>query len=65
METLTLTIPREAVQRLTRQAHHRGLDLPTFIVSLANEAEQREQLLHSSTDYLLEKNAELYRRLAQ
>jgi macrodomain Ter protein organizer (MatP/YcbG family) len=65
METLTLAIPDEAAHRLTRQAHHRGMVLSSFILSLAEEAERREQDLHRSTEYRPEMNAELDRRLAQ
>ncbi len=65
MSTLTFEVPDEQAERLEAVARKSGLSLDELLRRLTNEYLDRNESFEVIKQYLLKKNAELYRRLAQ
>lgn len=70
MSTITITLPDETFDLLRRIAVHDGLSPEAMAARLVRDGLTRSESgskpeFEEDLDYLLEKNAELYRRLAQ
>jgi hypothetical protein len=65
VNTLTIDIPADQVERLNRVAVRRGVSLQDLLRQLAEDCVTRDDAIETSTNYVLKKNAELYRRLAK
>lgn len=65
MPSLTITLDEGEMQRLKDAAAGLGLAVEELVRLKINESLAREQLIDQEIDYILQKNAELYRRLAQ
>jgi len=65
MNTITITIPDDRLVKLQETATRLGISLEELILMGVEEIlNQPEQTFQSAVDYVLEKNAELYKRLA-
>ncbi len=65
MHTITITIPDDRLVKLQETATRLGISLEELILMGVEEIlNQPEQNFQSAVDYVLEKNAELYKRLA-
>ena len=65
MNTITITIPDDRLVKLQETATRLGISLEELILMGVEEIlNQPEQNFQSAVDYVLEKNAELYKRLA-
>ncbi|MBD1945615.1 DNA-binding protein [Coleofasciculus sp. FACHB-712] len=65
MHTITITIPDDHLVKLQETATRLGISLEELILMGVEEIlNQPEQTLQSAVDYVLKKNAELYKRLA-
>jgi predicted DNA-binding protein len=63
--TLSVTIPVEHHQKLSRIAEHLGVSAEDLVrTSIETLIAQPPQDFAEAVDYVLKKNAELYRRLA-
>jgi hypothetical protein len=65
MSTVTFQIEDDKVQRLTEAARERGVEVDELLRQLADDFLARKAGFESAAKYVLEKNAELYRRLAK
>jgi predicted transcriptional regulator len=65
MNSLTIDLPSDQFQRLHLLADKQGLSPEEFARQLAAERLTRDESIDAATQYLLKKNAELYRRLAK
>ena len=65
MSTLTFEVPEAQAQRLEAAARRDGLPLDALLRKLTDDYLDRDQKLELASRYVLQKNAELYRRLAQ
>ena len=65
MNTLTIDIPADQVERLNRVAVRRGVSFQDLLRQLAEDCVTRDDAIETSTNYVLKKNGELYRRLAK
>ncbi len=65
MSTITLTVSDETAARLTDEAQQRGLAVEAFLEQVAADIAARGSAVAAASTYVLQKNAELYRRLAQ
>jgi hypothetical protein len=65
MTTISLELPEEKVKRVREAAAQLGLPLETFVEKSLDAALSRKDAMKTTFDYVLKKNAELYRRLAQ
>lgn len=62
---ITINLPDDTAQRLAAEANHLGLTLEEHIrTKLDGYVDDTNPELEHEADYLLKKNAELYRRLA-
>lgn len=65
MHTITITIPDDRLGKLQETATRLGVSLEELILMGVEEIlNQPEQTFQSAVDYVLKKNAELYKRLA-
>ena len=65
MESMTINLSEDKLQKLKNLADQLGVSPEELIrLSLDTLLSQPDDALFTSIDYLLEKNAELYRRLA-
>ena len=65
MHTITITIPDDRLVKLQETATRLGISLEELILMGVEEIlNQPEQTFQSAVDYVLKKNAELYKRLA-
>ena len=63
--TLTIDIPDALQDRLQNEAKRRGVSAEELVrQELERVANERAERIDAITDYVLKKNAELYRRLA-
>jgi predicted transcriptional regulator len=65
MSTITLTLSDETAARLADVARQRGLAIEAYLEQVAADVAAREDAVDAASAYVLRKNAELYRRLAQ
>lgn len=65
MSTLTLHLDEAKVEKLTKAARAEGIELEELFRRLADDYLARKHTFDSAADYVLKKNAELHRRLAQ
>ena len=64
MTTVTVTLPDERLLKLKELAGSLGVSLEELVrVSIEELLTRPEEAFKQATDYVLEKNAELYRRL--
>jgi hypothetical protein len=65
MHTITITIPDDRLVKLQETATRLGISLEELILMGVEEIlNQPEQTFQSAVDYVLKKNAELYKHLA-
>jgi len=65
MSTLTFEVPDELAERLEAAARTDGLALDDLLRRLTAEYLDRKATFAAAKEYVLAKNAELYRRLAK
>lgn len=65
MSTLTFAVPEETAEQLTIAARELGIPIETLLQKIADEFLARKVEFQSAAEYVLQKNAELYRRLAK
>jgi len=65
MPTLTIAIKEDQLQRLQQTASYLGVAVEEVVDRSIEEYLARHQCFQEAADYVLRKNAELYRRLAQ
>jgi hypothetical protein len=65
MPTLTIALNDEEMRYLEQTAHQLGLRVEDLVRLGIDEYVARRQRFERAADYVLRKNAELYRRLAQ
>lgn len=65
MNTLTFEVPEEQAVRLEAAARLEGLQLEELLRKLTTEFLDRREKFEVASEYVLQKNAELYRRLAK
>jgi hypothetical protein len=64
MKTVALNLPDEVATEAEKLAAQKGLSLSEYVVLSVEEKLVRDENFHAAAQYILEKNAELYRRLA-
>lgn len=65
MTTITVELPSERLQKLQELALKFGVSMEELVrVSVEDMLTQPEEQLRKAAQYVLKKNAELYRRLA-
>jgi hypothetical protein len=64
MSTLTFTGSDEKANQLAEAARERGLGVEELLRQLADDFLARKEAFEGAAKYVLQKNAELYRRLA-
>jgi hypothetical protein len=64
MKTVALNLPDEIATEAEKLASRTGLSLSEYLVLSVEEKLARDEGLEAAVEYVLEKNAELYRRLA-
>jgi hypothetical protein len=65
MTTLMIAMDDEKMQQLQQAASQLGIPVEEVIGRSVDEYLARRQRVQSAADYVLQKNAELYQRLAQ
>jgi antitoxin FitA len=65
VSTITIELPTEQLEKLTRAAERRGVRAEELLRQLADDGLARIEDFDEAAAYVLRKNAELYRRLAQ
>jgi len=65
MSTLTFTVPEEKAEQLTLRAHELGVPIEELLQKITDDFLLRKEEFQSASAYVLQKNAELYRRLAK
>ena len=65
MTTILIELPDEKATRVQAAADQLGLRLDEFVERTLDVALSRKETITVAFDYVLKKNAELYRRLAQ
>ena len=63
--TITIDLPPEQYERLTEMARSQGLTAEEFARRELAGLLTRDMAIQAAAGYVLEKNAELYRRLAK
>ncbi|MEG4210923.1 DNA-binding protein [Microcoleus sp. S13_B4] len=65
MQTITITIPDDRLQKLQETANILGISLEALLLAGAeNLLAPPETLFQNAMEYVLKKNAELYQKLA-
>ena len=64
MKKFEITLQDEVAARVEAAANQRGVSVTELLESTVAENLQREVEFESATEYVLEKNAELYERLS-
>jgi len=64
MKTLELHIPDEIASKIEQAAQQRGISVEQLLQASVEEKIQRDAQFERAVGRVLEKNAELYRRLA-
>jgi hypothetical protein len=65
MSTVTFQIEEDKAERLAEAARARGVAVEELLRQLTDDFLARKESFASAAKYVLEKNAELYRRLAK
>lgn len=65
MSTLTFQIEEQKADKLARAANDLGLQVEELLQRITDEYLARQQNFETAAAYVLQKNAELYRRLAK
>lgn len=65
MSTLTFQLEDSEATKLAEAAREQGVQLNELLRQIAKDYLSRKQGVESAAQYVLKKNAELYRRLAQ
>ena len=63
--TITIELAPDKREQLAREAERMGTNVEELLARIAEEYLARSAAVDSAATYLLQKNAELYRRLAQ
>jgi predicted transcriptional regulator len=64
MKTLEIHLPDEVAAKIQEAAQQRGLSVDQLVHASVEEKIQRDAQLEQAVTHVLEKNAELYRRLS-
>ena len=64
MKTLELHVPDETASKIEQAAQQRGISVEQLLQASVEEKIQRDAQFERAVGRVLEKNAELYRRLA-
>jgi antitoxin FitA len=62
---LTFQLPEEKADRLAAAARESGVPVETLLQKMADDFLNRRNAFESAAQFVLKKNAELYRRLAK
>ena len=65
MSTFTIQLPESKADLLAQEADRRGVRVEDLLAQLADEFLARKEAVEAASQYVLTKNPELYRRLAQ
>jgi antitoxin FitA len=65
MSTLTFTMPEEKASQLADAAREMGVPVEDLLRRITDDFLARKDGFEAAAKYVLQKNAELYRRLAQ
>lgn len=65
MSSLTFQLPEEKADRLTQAAKEMGVPVEDLLQRITDDFLNRNESFEAAAKYVLRKNAELYRRLAQ
>jgi hypothetical protein len=65
MSTLSFTVPDETARQLALAASERGVPVEELLQKIADDFLVRKMELQVAASYVLDKNMELYRRLAK
>jgi hypothetical protein len=65
MSTLTFTVSEETAEQLIVSAREMGVPVEALLQKIADDFLARKEEFQSASEYVLRKNAELYRRLAK
>jgi hypothetical protein len=65
MSTLTINMPSEQAEQLGREADRLGVSVEELLRRIANDYLARKDSFGAAAQYVLQKNAELYRRLTK
>ena len=65
MSNLTFSLPEERAQRLSEVARELGVAVEDLLRRIADDYLDRRESFEAVAQFVLRKNAELYRRLAQ
>jgi len=63
--TISIDLSPEQMTKLDEAARIEGLDISKLLVKIADDYLDRKGAFETVAQYVLKKNAELYRRLAQ
>jgi hypothetical protein len=63
--TMTIQLPDDKVRRIEAAANELGLTVEKFVEQTLDATLTRKETVRMAFDYVLQKNAELYRRLAK
>jgi len=64
MKTLEIQVPDETASKIEQAAQQRGISVEQLLQASVEEKIQRDAQFESAVGKVLEKNAELYRRLS-
>lgn len=65
MSTVTLSLPEDKAAQLTRAAEQLGVTVEELLQRITDDFLSRQVEFAAASEYVLQKNAELYRRLAK
>jgi hypothetical protein len=65
MSTFAIELPNDQAERLQREAERQGLHVEDLLRKVAESYLSRADAFETAAAYVLQKNAELYRRLAK
>jgi hypothetical protein len=65
MSTLTFTLPEEKAEQLTLTAHELGVPIEELLQKITDDFLLRKDEFQSAAAFVLQKNTELYLRLAK
>jgi hypothetical protein len=65
MSTFTLQLPTEKADQLVQEAERLGVRVEELLERITDDFLARKESFEAAAQYVLRKNAELYRRLAK
>lgn len=65
MSSLTFQLPEETADQLSSAAREMGVPVEELLSRITTQFLGRREAFDAAAEYVLKKNAELYRRLAQ